>query len=218
MGLISAIIDTYKRKGLTNKYYSDKYYYYSRLIEHYTDLSEYLRIIDLYKKKELSTTNKIITIQEGCLFNQNNKKQILKKFKHPHFKYRIRKNNLDIEIYFYKIIIGGYKVRLEIHLCEEQMFYYNYTFTRNLNNQQLRDIIKIIQEKYLNGLSINICTQSIIDENQTVLDIENTMELKINYICTNSNIIQSLNIYNETSANKKMKSLEKKQTELRNKL
>ncbi|MGZ2368989.1 hypothetical protein ACXR6G_04325 [Ancylomarina sp. YFZ004] len=218
MRLISAIIDNYRRNGLINRYYYSKYYYYSRLIEYYTDLSEYSRIIDLYKKKELSTTNKIIAFQEGYLFNQKNKKHILKKFKYPQFKYRIRKNNLDIEIYFYKIIIGGHKVRLEIHLSDNKLFYYNYTFTRNLNNQQLRDIIRIIQEKYLDGLSIDICTQSIIDQNQTVLDIENTMELKIHYIYTNSNIIQSLNIYKETSANKKVKSIEKKLTELRNKL
>lgn len=98
------------------------------------------------------------------------------------------------------------------------MFYYNYTFTNSLNNQQYRDIIKIIQEKYLDGLSINISTQSIIDQNKTVLNIENTMELKIHYISTNSNIIQTLSTYKETSANKKMKALEKKQTELRNKL
>lgn len=218
MKFVSSIINTYKRSSFINKCYYNSQYYYGKLIEHYKDFSEYSRIIDLFKKKELLTSNRIITIQDDSLFNQSNKKRILKKFKGPQFKYRIRKNNLDIEIYFYKIIIGGHKVRVEIHFSESKMFYYNYTFTSYLNNQQHCDIIKIIQEKYLNGLSIDVCVQSVVDQNKTILSVENVMELKIHYICLSSNIIQNLAIYKETSANKKMKSIERNRDDLRIKL
>jgi hypothetical protein len=210
----------YRRNILINKYYHNINYYYQQLVEYYTDFSEYSRITDLYKKKELLATDQIISFQEDHLFNQKNKKQILKKirFKQALFKYRIKKNDLNIEIYFYKIKIGGFKVKLEIHFHERKMFYYNYTFTDYSNNQQLRDIIEIIQEKYLDGLPMDIYTQNIIDQDQTVLSIENTMELRIHYISTKSSIIQTLSNYKETSTNMKVKAREKKQNDLKNKL
>lgn len=210
----------YRRNSLINKYYHNINYYYQQLVEHYTDFSEYSRITDLYKKKELVATDQIISFQEDHLFNQKNKKQILKKirFKQPLFKYRIKKNDLNIEIYFYKIKIGEFKVKLEIHFHERKMFYYNYTFTDYSNTQQLQDIIKIIQEKYLDGLPMDIYTQSIVDKDETVLSIENTMELRIHYISTKSSIIQTLSNYRETSTNMEVKTREKNQNDLKNKL
>lgn len=216
MKIISHIINTYKKHSLFNKSYYSRHSYYTTLTDQYSDFSEYSRIIDLYKKKEISKTNKIITIQKDQLFNINNKKNITKKIKDPQFKSKIKKNNLDIEIYFYKIIIGGNKVRLELHLNKKKMFYYNYTFSNYLNNQQYQNIIKIIQEKYLDGLSIDTDRQSIVDQHKTVLNIENTIELKIHYISTSSDIIQTLSTYKESCANKKLKSIEKNHNELRN--
>lgn len=212
------MLNRLKNKRLIGHSYHKNYYYYGLLTEHYNDFSEYLRVIDMYQKKESVGTNKTIALQEDFLFNFDNKSQISRKFKNSDFKTRIQKNKLDIKIYFYKIIIGGYKVRLEIHQCHRKMFYCNYTFTSFLNHKQHQEITKIIQEKYLDGLPIDTDTQSIIDTDQTQLVVENGLELKIHYISTNSAPIKALSVHQETHTNKKVRVMARMQHELRTNL
>jgi hypothetical protein len=218
MKLISHLLCTYKKNNLLNGLYLGKIDYYEQLTEPYLNFSEYFRIIDLYQQKEFIPSDRIITIQEDYPFNRSKSTHVIKKLKHSQFKSRIRKDDLDISIYFYKIMIGGHKVRLEIHLSAQKMFYCNYTFTACLNRKQNQDIIKIIQEKYVKDLPIDISTQNIIDTNHTVVSIENSMELKIHYICTQSSCIQTLCSLKKTSENRKMKALKRKHRELINQL
>ena len=94
------------------------------------------------------------------------------------------------------------------------MFYYNYTFTNNLNNQQRQEIIKIIQEKYSQDSLFDASKQDIIDEYHTQIHIENSLELKIHYLNTMNNAVQVMSIYKKNQENEKHKNTWKKRAEL----
>ena len=208
---------TFFKKNITIKRsmsYYPRYYYYGKLMEHYEDLSEYFRILTLIESKTALKTNEIIASTEKQIYNQIKKKEIIKKYKQPQFKYKINKKNLKIEIYLYKMYLGSYRVKLEIHMYENKLFYYNYTFASNINNQQKQEIIKIIQDKYLHDCLLDESKQTIIDENQTILLIENSLELKIHYVNIMDNVIQVMNIYKKHHEEKKYTYAWKKREEL----
>lgn len=197
-----------------NSYYSH-YSYYQKLIEHYNDLSEYLRVIYLYKSKESLKTNHLISTKEDIGFNTINKKQLLKEFKQPQSKHKMVDNDLNIEIYFYKVYLGEYRVRMEMHLSNDKLFYFNYTFINHLTNHQKNDIITIIQDKYLKGATFDILTQKIVDKNEVVLHIEDLMEFKIHYMCASSNSIQMIDSYRKINIMERNNITVKKRNELK---
>lgn len=212
--MIHFLRNVFQKVKNRSSYYYPRYYYYERLVEHYKDLSEYYRIIAMFEAKTDLKTNEVITLIEKIKFDEITKRIILKKYRKPQFKYKIQEKYLQIEILFYKIYIGGYRVKLELHMYEHKLFYYNYTFTNNLNNQQRQEIIKIIQEKYLQDILFDASKQNIIDENHTQIHIENSLELKIHYLNTMNNAVQVMNIYKKTQENEKHKNTWKKRAEL----
>ncbi len=212
--MIYTFLKKISRLKSNSRSYYPRYYYDEKLMEHYKDLSEYFRIITLIESKTSLKTNEIIAITEKQIFNPIKKKAIIKKYKQPHFKYKIQKKNLKIEIYLYKMYLGGYRVKLEIHMYENKLFYYNYTFRSNITNQQKQEIIKIIQDKYLQDCLLDESKQNIIDENQTILQIENSLELKIHYMNAMDNVVQVMNIYKKYQEKEKYKNLWKKREEL----
>ena len=206
-------------KVINNKYtYYPRYYYYDRLVEHYKDFSTYFKLISLIETNDLLKTKKLITIKDKLVCNKITKRTIKKEFKKPQFEYKIQEKNLRIEIYFYKIYLGAYRAKLEIHMNEGRLFYYNYTFTSNLNNLERQEIINIIQEKYLENELFDESKHIIIDTNGTILHIENSLELKIHYINTNDDIVQLLSIYKQQQEKKQYKIVEQKRKELMKKL
>lgn len=212
--MINIFRNIFKKIKNSSSYYYPRYYYYEQLVERYKDLSEYYRIIAMLEAKTVLKTNEVIAIFEKIIFDKITKKTILKKYGKPQFKYKIQEKYLQIEILFYKINIGGYRVKLELHMYERKLFYYNYTFTNNLNNQQRQEIIKIIQEKYSQDSLFDASKQDIIDENHTQIHIENSLELKIHYLNTMNNAVQVMSIYKKNQENEKHKNTWKKRAEL----
>jgi len=189
-------------------------YYYEKIIEHYKDLSEYYRIIDLLNTKKVLNTNTIISIIDNKTLKQVKKKHIIKKYKKPSFKYIVRENDLIFDIYIYKLYIGGHRTKLEIHMTSNKIFYYNFTFTGSINNDQRQDIIKIIEDKYLDGRLINVTNEIIIDANQTILHIDNSLDLKIHYMNVSSDIIDLIKSYKNKYNKERKQILENKRDEL----
>jgi len=204
---------------ITKRTFYLRNYYYERVLEDYKNFFEYFRILKLIEKTNtISKTNTNITLVEGYDFKIIGKNEIVKKYNKPRFISVIDKKNIKINIYFYKIYIGGYRTRLEIHMHKNNLFYYSYTFAESLTSDQKSDIIKILCEKYLSGQFINLSRHIIIDNNQTCVYVEDTLELKIHYLNKNNHIVYYLNSEkNNHIIDKKIK-IEKMREELYNEL
>jgi hypothetical protein len=209
----------WKKIRISKRTFYLRNYYYERILEDYKDFFEYFRILKLIKKNNIIyKTNTNITLVDGYDFKKIGKNQIVKKYNKPRFIYVIDKQNIKIDIFFYKIYIGGYRTRLEIHLHKNNLFYYNYTFADSLSSSQKLDIIKILCEKYLSGQLIHISNHIIFDNNETNIYVEDTLELKIHYLNTNNHLVKYLNVAkNDQIIDKKIK-MEKMREELYNEL
>jgi hypothetical protein len=189
------------KKDNSISYYPRKYYYES-MIDKYKDLSAYYNL-ELVNTKKSLFTNKAITLIKGQKFNLK-RKQIIENFGKPRVKFRIREQSLIIDILIYKIYLGEYPIRLEIHMNKGNLYYYKYTFIskQTMTSEDKQKIISIIQDKYLQGSQIDIATQNIINKHKKVLQVEDDVNFKIYYMDLSSITFQRLSAYKQKCENK----------------
>jgi hypothetical protein len=91
-----------------------------------------------------------------------------------------------ISILFYKTLIGGYKVRCEMFFWKERLYSLNYIFPY-LSGRDKADIVKVIQNKYLNE-PIDYFKQKIVDPKGNIIMISDVNNFEI-YFSVPTNII-----------------------------
>lgn len=162
--------------GKSNNYYRD--YYYHHLIDQYNDNCAYF---SLYKKctsdKSLKTNVKICFSKSLKL--GSNRADICRILGKPG--YHIKNvSPLNIEILVYRMLIGNHKVTCQMHLFDNQLFLYNYTFPYS-NGYDNEQIMNIIQKKYLPETG-NYAAENIIDGFNNCLQIEKGVDFTISYL------------------------------------
>ena len=165
-------------------------YYYAKLFNKYIDANSYKSLKDsvLKKLKILSKREIAFNDKESGSFT---KKEVLNYFGKPTFVI-IPKNTLKTEIMFYRVFIGGHKVKLEMHLDKHSLFYFSYTFS-HLKNDEKHQVIKLLELKYIEGQTFDYENYVIMDDKDSTISIVDTIDLKINYICSiNTGIFKSI--------------------------
>jgi hypothetical protein len=99
------------------------------------------------------------------------------------------KNNLGIEILAYKRIVGGIKVKCQLHFFRNKLFMFNYSFN-NPTKEKANEIIKILNHKYLKSgdyASFPVIT----DAHNNCIMVKNTAVFELNYLAHDSDFFNN---------------------------
>ncbi|RPH33756.1 MAG: hypothetical protein EHM93_03720 [Bacteroidales bacterium] len=166
----------FKRKGT----YFPRNYYYERLFEKYTDATSYLSIVASVQSKQNIVSQRLISFNKNE-FKNTTKQDVYKQYGKPN--YQIKTNKvLKTELFFYRVFIGGHRVKLDLHFYNNSLFFYSYTFSY-LREDEKYQIVNLIEKKYLDEKPFDYNNFVIIDGKQSIINIIDSMDFTINYIC-----------------------------------
>ncbi len=153
----------------------------------YIDATAYYSLHKDLKQKKALETNTNIVLNHGEQDSLSFKpKSVRRLFGKPNAKLMSRRCTENVLIYFYRKIIGGHKVKLELHFIDNKLFFYNYRFS-HLNAADKASIIEILEGKYLQVTTIDIANNYISDINGSRIIINDGVEFSMEYIvCTSS--------------------------------
>jgi len=170
-----------KRKDI---YYSGKYrYYHDFSLGKYTTLDYYHNLITEVQSKLNIISQQTIKFNDSG-FENVTKKDIFRQYGKPNY-YVKSKYILKTELFYYRIRIGGHKVKLELHLHNNHLFFYSYTFPY-LKEDEKYQIVNLIEKKYLNENPFDYNSSVLIDGQQSIVNIVDSVNFTINYICYNA--------------------------------
>ncbi len=171
--------------------------YYQILVEQYR-YSEvpYVDLLEGIKKKTVKASRPISLIDEihPCGIN---KRDITKNYGRP--VYDIKKLSMfKNEILMYRRIFSGkYRERIEMHLYNDKLFYFSFHFPYLTNDSDKQDVIRSIEDRYLDGRNFSYNEFDIEDDNRTIISIDDCFILKINYVCLSSDFFRELSSFKE---------------------
>lgn len=161
-----------------NKFPSDDYFksrsYYEIVLNQYIKADNYINIYS--NKVDLSLLHTDINILPDLL--GKNGKNIIRTKGNPEYVFKER----DIVIFIYKTKINGISDRCKIHFYKNKVFLVNHNY-QLINEKDKIYVIKAVKHKYLNtdNLNIDILNSKIIDNNNSMIFIDDFMGLKISY-------------------------------------
>lgn len=193
MNIIKRVKRIFKKR---KEYYFSRYYYRQLIDKYTTNLSAYSFIVN----KTINNSNKEThrTLLKGSKITFNSSISETKKvYGNPY--YTLENQVVEnLTILFYRMRFANEKVKCEFHYYKNKLFYIKYIFSYLTENQK-KEIIKVIQGKYLKGESLTIETELIIDEFNNGLTISQDSHFNIEYLALNSDFITDLNHFKTLS-------------------
>jgi hypothetical protein len=184
-------MNNFKKKLLISKLEKyDHLGYYRSLLDRYNDIMVYCHLLKDTKRKDNLTTYKTISLLKNKPFCQINKADIKKKYGNPNY-YIGNKHPFEMEILFYRSIMGNHRANLDFHFHKNELFLYNYNFPY-LNNPDRTEIVEVIESKYLKGEKFNFQNFNIIDNKDNLISINESLVFTISYICLASVFFENL--------------------------
>lgn len=178
--MIFFFVNLNKRKSF---HYSRSNYYRRRLDES-KSVQLYLKLMSDLEFTNGIKTNTEIQLIDNKKDNEINKKNIIRKYGRPNYKF-ICEDLTEIEILFYRKKIGSHKAKMEFHFYKNSLFLYTYTFSY-LSLEDKNEIIKIINEKYLEREYKDIINHHIVDENKSTIILNDNLDFSIKYLDKNN--------------------------------
>lgn len=210
---------TSKIKKTLRRFFKNKSKYYS--YSYYRDSSFFMynnieSLCYLFKtKNEIIKTEKTIFLHTNTPFGSN-LKSIKRKLGKPSCYIKKSINSLCFDILFYKMYLGGYKTKHEVHFYKNKLYYFSYVFSY-LNESDKKFLKKIVCKKYLKQ-ECELNNITIIDKYGNSIFISENVDFTINYITGDSEIRKEFKSIHENTLNDRKKLHEKNQVELLNKL
>ena len=195
-----------------SKYYSYSYYR-DKSFFMYNNIESLCGIFD--NKNTVIKTEETISLTTKIHFGSN-PKSVKKKLGKPSCYINKSINSLDFNIFFYKMYMGEYKTKHDIHFYEDKLYYFSYVFSY-FNHSDKEFIKKIICKKYLNQ-ECELNNSTITDKYGNTLFITDNVDFTINYLTGDSEIQKKFNTIQKKTIKNRTKLLEKNQVELLNKL
>lgn len=156
-------------------------YYYQQLLEKCNNND-----FNLELHKELESKNSIC-INDDILHNHKMKfgcsiHDVKRKFGLKAHYSVSSKINPTIDILLYRLMIGGQKVKCELHFFENSLFIFNYTFSY-LSSKSKEIISNLIFDKYLQR-SFDFANQKITDGAGNTINVNDGNTFEINYVAS----------------------------------
>lgn len=191
-----------------------KSYYQNYNLSRYKSLETYLNIYhNCIEKKEVITDTEICfspNIKFGSTI-QDVKRD------NPHG-CNVLESTEDITILFYRIKVGNYKFRLEMHFFKNKLVFFNYIYR---SSQSRKMILNVFTKKYLNSKDIKLLDTSKIyltDGLRNHLEIDNSVFLSVHYFTFKYGFFDYLNKMNKNHRMRKVKVQESDESLLLNRI
>ncbi len=195
-----------------SKYYL-RNYYRDKSFTMYYNIASLCKLFDINKEKvETKTT---IFLNKNINFGSN-QHQIKKKLGSPNCYMRRSVNSLDFKILYYRTYLGGHKIKQEVHLYENILYYFNYIFSY-LNSSDKEILKKLLCKKYLHE-DCKIMDKVIIDKYGNSLFVTDNVDFTINYLTGDKSIQKEFVALKTIDKINRQKLTEHNQKELLNKL
>ena len=196
-----------------NKYYS-KNYYQTKSFAIYHNLESLTKLFDCSKLEVIETKTPIF-LNKNIEFGSN-QKTVKKKIGKPSFKFFRTLSSLDFKILLYRMYLGGYKAKQEVHFYEDSLYYFNYIFSY-LSTSDKENIKKLLCKKYLQE-GCELKGKVIIDKYRNKLYITENVDFTINYLTGDISILKEFVALKEVDKIHHQKLIEQNQEELLSKL
>lgn len=148
--------------------------YYENILQQYIKADNYINIF--LKKTDLRSLHTDIDILPYLLGKSI--KNIIRIKGNPEYVFKEK----DISIFVYKRKINGIKDRCKIHFYKNKVFFVNHNYP-SINEKDKTYVIQAVEHKYLNAndFNIDIPNCKIIDNNNSMIFIDDLVGLKISY-------------------------------------
>jgi hypothetical protein len=143
----------------------------------YKSLETYLNIYYSCIEKDKVLTNTKICFSPDINFGSSIKEV---KKKNPN-ECTVVENTKDCKILIYKIKVGGYKFRLEMHFFKNKLVFFNYILR---TSQDKKMILNLITKKYLSPedtISLDFSKNTLTDGLRNYIEIDNSVLLSVRY-------------------------------------
>lgn len=202
----------HKITSINYRYYTNNYYRNKSFTMYYS-IASLCKLFDINKEKiETKTT---IFLNKNINFGSN-QQQIKKKLGSPNFYIRRSVNSLDFKILCYRMYLGEYKTKQEVHLYKNTLYYFNYIFSY-LNSSDKEILKKLLCKKYLHE-DCKIMDKVIIDKYGNSLFVTDNVDFTINYLTGDKSIQKEFMALKAVDKINRQKLTEQNQDELLNKL
>ncbi len=161
--------------------HNSEYPFTQVLLARYGNGSFYCNLIKSINENKKIKTDVEIKLIGNKILNKITLEDIINN--HGIHSHQITMNDLlGINIVTYKQRIGIFKVNIDFHFFKNNLFFYNYIFT-NLNATNKNEIIRILENKYLDKNLFNIKDNYIIDVNENIILLDDSVNFSISYLC-----------------------------------
>lgn len=207
-------------KKIIGKFFlkSDNYfsngYYHEKTFALYNNLESLCKLSDCNNKEPLKTKSPIF-LNKNIEFG-NNYAFIKRKMGKPTYKLYRSVSALGFTILIYKMYLGAYKTKQEVHLYENTLYYFNYIFSY-LNNSDKEILRKLLCKKYLNEEQ-DLNNKVLIDKYNNKLFLSENVDFTIHYLTGNTNLLQEFTALKEVDKFNLEKLAKKNQDEILSKL
>ena len=154
-------------------YYSSKHYYETLKVK-YSTLEPYLKLLKQFS--QLSPIKSSIEVKSEL---GSTIESILKKYGKPRHRFT-NMTPLSNQVLFYKFLLGGHKVKCEMHFCKNRLFLFKYIFSY-LTPENRDKIADMVSLKYLDR-SVDFKIHKISSENGKEISIYDSAEFTISYL------------------------------------
>ncbi|MBI9053345.1 MAG: hypothetical protein JEY96_05975 [Bacteroidales bacterium] len=216
---MQTVVISKKTRKIVRKLFSKRYKSYSQ--NYYRDRSFYMynnieSLCNLFvvDKEEIETSKPILLNTNLSFGSKQN--QIKKHLGTPSCYIKKTVNSLEFNIMFYKIYMGGFKTKQEVHLYKNELFYFSYVFSY-LNAPDKEILQKLLCKKYL-GNECELNDKVITDKYGNKIFITENVDFTINYLTGNKKILEEFVAINESTKRIRKNLVEKNQDELLYKL
>jgi len=152
-------------------------HYSERIAYQYSSAQSYISIFEKYKNMHTISSDIEIKYADSLKFGVG-LKDVKKLLKAPYVIINNTKTT-NTKILFCKLLLGGKKAKIDMHFCEDKLFFYNYTFSY-LNSTDKEILRSIFLRKYLSGKQIH--GNVFKDNKDNIISIDDNFEFKISYL------------------------------------
>lgn len=158
--------------------------YYKRHLDESKSIEPYLKLINDLEYGTGVETNIEMQLFDHKKDNEISKKDVIRNFDRPNYSF-VCEALKEIEILFYRRKLGSHKTKLEFHFFKNKLFLYTYKFSY-LSSEDRKEIIEILDEKYLEKQNVSIQNSHIEDKNHNIIMLRDNLEFSIKYLDKNS--------------------------------
>lgn len=163
-------------------------YYYDRLVSKYDNPDFFCSLIDKENLKHIDSAMPI-RFSKSIEFGAT-QEAIVSHLGKPNLVHK-KIENFSYKVLFYRFKIGGHKTKCELHLLDNKLFFYTYVLSY-LTKAEREELSAIMASKYLDDRTVPISEYKVIDEDNNILIVEDSIDFSIAYLSGNPKIYKQI--------------------------